>query len=41
MGSKKAKADELTTHLFTSADTLYGLSLILTPAIVLALHAII
>lgn len=41
MGPKKAKPDGLTTHSFTSADTLYGLSLILTPAIVLALYAII
>lgn len=41
MVPKKAKPYELTTNSFTSADTVYKLSLILTPAIVLALYAII
>ena len=41
MGPKKANPYKLTTNSFSSADTLYGLSLILTPAIVLALYAII
>lgn len=40
MGPKKAKPYKLTSELLTSADMLYGLSLILTLAIVLALCAI-
>lgn len=41
MAPKKAKPYEFTTNSFTSADALYGLSLILTLVIVLAVHAII